>query len=245
LEYCYIAPKDDELMHYGVKGMHWGIRRYQPYPDGKHGTFLTKRQAKRAQGTMNMNAYTSAVASHYKDKSTKRAVKFMMKAEVANAENKIKKRDRLTRKAQKEARDAQFHSETMKRAQDAVNESIKRLDAGGWNVKSIDKKGMLIANRTLGDIMFRPRLDRASVGGIIPTLLFAPRGTERHYKVTEKFDTKKGMSSQNKHELNNPIKPAHDVLKIKPPKGYEKVQQDPAEKAFLNLPRVSVKKKKR
>lgn len=30
----------NELYHHGIKGQKWGIRRYQPYPKGSHGTFL-------------------------------------------------------------------------------------------------------------------------------------------------------------------------------------------------------------
>lgn len=39
----YETPaRSDELYHHGIKGMHWGIRRFQPYPSGSG-----KKKAKR------------------------------------------------------------------------------------------------------------------------------------------------------------------------------------------------------
>lgn len=37
---AYEKPELEDIRHYGIKGMKWGIRRYQPYPPGKHGKYL-------------------------------------------------------------------------------------------------------------------------------------------------------------------------------------------------------------
>lgn len=178
-------PNGDELTHYGVKGMHWGIRRYQPYPDGKNGNFIGKHAAKKAQRTMNQNSYTYATANHYLKRSAKRAAKFMIKAEKANNEGKINKRNRLSDKAHKELKDMEFHKNTMNKAASAIEKTIKKLDAGGWSTQSKEYKGKIIAagRRKFMDAMFVPHLDRARLLGIAS--IAAPTGPVTSYKVKE------------------------------------------------------------
>lgn len=61
-----------ELYHHGILGMHWGIRRYQPYPKGhKGGKFLGKIKQK-----------------HKQKKLVKKRTEALKKAREVKAENK-------------------------------------------------------------------------------------------------------------------------------------------------------------
>lgn len=52
----------NELMHFGIKGMHWGIRRYQPYPDGHSGgKFIGKKSKQRKQNVSREEEINSSI----------------------------------------------------------------------------------------------------------------------------------------------------------------------------------------
>lgn len=81
----------DELMHFGVKGMHWGVRRYQN-PDGT----LTP-EGKRRMGDVNYDESTKSA------RATKRSLNYLSKQKAkmdANAKSADFKRNRVMERGQ-------------------------------------------------------------------------------------------------------------------------------------------------
>lgn len=122
-----------ELMHYGVQGMRWGVRRYQPYPDSYKGDGKFYGDEVRAANKQRLKvAREATLAGKNLRSANKRALKYEFDSE--NQE-----------KFQKALRDREFWDEKYKENEQKAIQTIKALqEKYGSNIKDLRYKNGLV-----------------------------------------------------------------------------------------------------
>lgn len=172
-----------ELMHHGVQGMRWGIRRYQPYGVGydpqKVGKFIgnmkrTSRGYQKALNRLSKDAeYNQAFGQEHdkkQEKYTKQSNEYAEKAKTyrrsADTAQLYGTYDRSTGKkvAPELLRDAQkFEKKSMKYAQKALEERNKRDSYNQLVRESDEMVNKIIADAATHNFDITQKMDRTLV----------------------------------------------------------------------------------
>jgi hypothetical protein len=219
---------EDQLMHYGVMGMHWGIRRYQPYPaaydgDGKYiGDKALKNKLRKARGDMYYardNATNLGRAMLYSKKKLK---KYADKANRKTSEDTDFAK-RSTRKAEINAEAAaKTHAEiakAYKNAEKYANNMIKEFKKqyGDENVRDLEYTTAKDGTRVVNDSMIKGRhMAAAALANIgAATAVFALTDLPIFIGFMPKTADEKGRDIYNTVQISN-VSKIKDAIKKDP-----------------------------
>ncbi len=185
----------DELYHYGVLGMHWHIRRFQPYPDGSvNGKFIGRgRMARKAKRSLNTNAYQVAAAQYGLKRSNDKYAKYAGKS-AASKFGSLKEA-KWNKKVDKEKRDIEFYSKIINEGHDAINKTVDSMKNQNFDVSFKEKNAKVLdrGRYMLGSFIAGP------IGGVIAS----PSVRTRSYNVKDKGKNENQDATKNTSETKH------------------------------------------
>ena len=144
--YIIASPQNEsELYHHGILGMHWGIRRYQPYPDGYNGDgkFLGKLRERHAQRK-----------AMRQEKRHQKALKGSTSAEKLMKNKKYLTEEEFEKKAnqfilEKQLKDC-YETKEVSIGKKAVDKVMTDVTAGAIKLGLIAGAGYLVSKTPMG-----------------------------------------------------------------------------------------------
>ena len=164
----YIS-KREYLAHHGIMGMHWGIRRYQPYPDGYRGDgkFVGKSDAEydaeekkaRAAYKVQKASYRSAKKDY---KETKRAYKDLRNT-VKDSEQNVRDAHEGVKQSRIDLKEAKAYYKDRKKFGSYEQEQEAKAALKSAKASVEDAKNKLMREQKIRDVMQTKLNDASSI----------------------------------------------------------------------------------
>ena len=139
MEYCGVELTEEGLQHYGIKGMHWGVRRYQPYPGEADGRKLSKHKVRKAMRAIKRNSKRYAQRNWYANRSLDESLQNASKAADARAQGYTARAEKFDKKAKKQASDTAKHIAGMADLKKEINSAVNKIESTGEYKVMADK----------------------------------------------------------------------------------------------------------
>ena len=145
MSYQLLMNNGNVLVHYGVKGMKWGIRHDRRYNDlAKAGSrFLNSSEKKRVQAKYNATSHFRT-AKKFQSKNQDYYNKHYSINPITGKKHQVYN-DKYTEKSRHHFIEYQLATKRQKAMKQEINDAIKRLESHGYTVES--KKTKILVNR--------------------------------------------------------------------------------------------------
>lgn len=119
----------NELMHHGILGMKWGIRRYQPYGSGGYDPEHTGKFVGKATKREQKKAFKTLVKSHFRhDTSDRMSEKLSKTKAFQKSSNALEKAKELRKIANKKQGAYEISRYRQKNSPNPISEKEKKAD---------------------------------------------------------------------------------------------------------------------